>query len=121
MSVNIIPSALGTNSAVVNAGSVLAKIRVFGDTLGNIAVTSSELDFPIRICEGCLVTYPTSAADPSVPVGGDYKCTTAASTTQTTSDVPPCIVGQDGSFPCTACSAALDLCLDPHENPSYGP
>ncbi len=121
MSVNIIPSALGTNPAVVNAGSVLAKIRVFGDTLGNISVTSSELDFPIRICEGCLVTYPTDAADPSVPVGGDYKCTTAASTTQTTTDVPPCIVGQDGSFPCTACSASLDLCLDPKENPSYGP
>ncbi len=33
MAVNVIPSALGTTDAVLNAGIVLAKIRVFGDTL----------------------------------------------------------------------------------------
>jgi len=120
MSVNIIPSALGGNEALLNAGAVVAKIRVFGDTLGNIAVTSSELDFPIRVCKGCLVAYPTSAADPSVPVGSPYKCTTAASTTDTTSEAVPCIVGQDDSFSCTACSASLELCRDPTQNPSYG-
>jgi hypothetical protein len=120
MSVNIIPSALGSNANVIAAGAVVAKIRVFGDTLGNTAVTSSELDFPIRICEGCLVTYPSTAAD--VVAGSDkYLCTKAASATQTTTDTPPCIVGQDQSFPCTACSAALDLCRDPAQNPSYGP
>ena len=120
MSVNIIPAALGSDPAVVDAGAVVAKIRVFGDTLGNIAVTSSELDFPIRVCNGCLVAYPTSAADPSVPVGSPYKCTTAASSTDTTNESLPCIVGQDDSFACTACSASLDLCRDPAQNPSYG-
>jgi len=116
MSVNIIPSALGSKLEV---GAVVAKIRVFGDTLGNIAVTSSELDFPIRICRGCLVTYPTSAADPSVPVGSSYKCTTAASSTDTATEAPPCIPGQDDPFPCTACSASFELCRDPTQNPSY--
>ncbi|HET7541311.1 MAG TPA: hypothetical protein VFK05_15640 [Polyangiaceae bacterium] len=120
MSVNIIPPALGSNPSLLAAGAVVAKIRVFGDTLGNISVTSSELDFPIRICEGCLVGYPTSAADPSVPPGGDYKCTTAASTVDRTEELP-CIIGQDDSFPCTTCSASLPLCRDPLQNPSYGP
>lgn len=119
MSVDIIPSALGGSQALLDAGAVVAKIRVFGDTLGNIAVTSSELDFPIQICRGCLVTYPTSAADPSVPVGSPYLCTRAASTADTSNDAAPCRPGQDDAFPCTACSAAIDLCRDPAQNPSY--
>jgi hypothetical protein len=113
-------SALGSNEALLDAGAVVAKIRVFGDTLGNTAVTSSELDFPIRICNGCLVTYPTSAADPLVPVGSPYKCTTSASGTDTSAENPPCVIGQDETIPCTACSAALELCRDPAQNPSYG-
>ncbi len=120
MSVNIIPSALGSNPSLLAAGAVVAKIRVFGDSLGNIAVTSSELDFPIRICDGCLVGYPTSAADPLVPAGGAYKCTTAASISDRGDDLP-CIIGQDSGFPCTACSATLELCRDPAQNPSYAP
>jgi hypothetical protein len=120
MSVNIIPSALGSNPALLEAGTVVAKIRVFGDTLGNIAVTSSQLDFPIRICNGCLVGYPTAAADPATPAGGGYKCTTSASEGQS-NDPLPCVIGQDGVFPCTTCSAALDLCRDPTKNPAYGP
>jgi hypothetical protein len=119
MSVNIIPSALGSTAAVLEAGTVLAKIRVFGDTLGNAAITSNELDFPIRVCAGCLVNYPSSAIDPTSPPGM-FLCSTAPSTTQTT-ETGPCVVGQDQSFPCTACSAALPLCLDPSQNPSYGP
>ena len=119
VSVDIIPSALGSSDAVLNARTVLAKIRVFGDTLGNIAVTSSELDFPIRICKGCLVGYPTEAADPASG-GGMYKCSTAASTT-TSTEPPPCLFGQDDSFPCTLCSATSKVCLDPTQNPSYGP
>jgi hypothetical protein len=121
MSVNIIPPALASNSAVVAAGSVLAKIRVFGDTLGNTAVTSSELDFPIRICRGCLVDYPPEAADPAQPVGSPYLCTATASTTQTTTEDPPCVIGQDRAFPCTTCSASvIELCRDPSKNPAYG-
>ncbi|HYQ44341.1 MAG TPA: hypothetical protein VER11_20300 [Polyangiaceae bacterium] len=119
MSVNIIPSALVAKVDLANEGLVVAKIRVFGDTLGNTAVTSSELNFPIRICTGCLVTYPSDAADPTNMNGG-YLCTKGASAGTTTTELP-CIIGQDQSFPCTACSAAMDLCHDPAQNPSYGP
>jgi len=120
MSVDIIPSALGSNPSLLAAGGVVAKIRVFGDTLGNIAVTSSELDFPIRICDGCLVNYPTSTNDPLRNMGVIYQCTTSATEGQST-DPLPCVIGQDGGFPCTVCSATVDLCLDPSQNPAYGP
>jgi len=116
MAVNVIPSALGTSDAVRRARTVLAKIRVFGETLGNTAVTSSELHFPIRVCEGCLVNYPTDARDPLTPT---YECTTSTSTQQTTAS--PCVLGQDRAFGCTECSAAYPLCRDPNENPSYVP
>jgi hypothetical protein len=119
MSVDIIPSALGANAAVTGANTVVAKIRVFGDTLGNKSITSSELDFPIRICNGCLVTYPADARDPAA-AGGAYKCTSSASTT-TSAAAPPCILGQDEAFACTECSAAYPLCKDPAQNPSYNP
>lgn len=118
MSVNLIPPALGANPAVRSAKVVLAKIRVFGDTLGGAAITSSELDFPINICEGCLVRYPASAYDVGLPAGSAYLCTTGTSTTAT-ADTPPCVQGQDQPFSCTFCSASYELCRNPAKNPSY--
>ncbi|MET0792452.1 MAG: hypothetical protein ABW061_13105, partial [Polyangiaceae bacterium] len=122
MAVNVIPPLSRDRiDALLSATSVvLAKIRVFGDTLGNVSITSSELDFPINICEGCLVRYPADAADPLQGANMPYKCTTAASTTQTT-DVAPCVLGQDAAFSCTFCSAAYDECRDPKLNKSYTP
>jgi hypothetical protein len=118
MFVNIIPPALGASDTVKNAKIVLAKIRVFGDTLGNTSITSSELDFPISVCEGCLVRYPAEAADTTVPAGSGYLCSTATTTMQTT-DAAPCVQGQDQPFACTFCSGSYAVCRDPHKNPSY--
>lgn len=118
MAVNVIPPALGNTDAVRNAKVVLAKIRVFGDSLGNAAITSSELDFPITICRGCLVRYPAYAAATTGAANSPYMCSTAATTAQTT-EVAPCVQGQDAPFACTFCSAAFDICKDPKQNPAY--
>jgi hypothetical protein len=101
--------------------TVLAKIRVFGNTLGGTSLTSSELDFPITICTGCLVRYPVEDDDPTKPMGTGYMCTTSASTTTTTTTGGPCIIGQDEPFACTLCSSAVPLCKDPSLNPSFAP
>jgi hypothetical protein len=113
MAVNVIPPALGSSAAVKAARVVLAKIRVFGDTLGNTSITSSELDFPINICEGCLVVYDTF--DPALG-----ECP-AVGSNAVSSDAAPCSVGQDKRFSCTTCASAYDLCKDPANNPSYAP
>lgn len=115
MAVNMLPSQLSADAAVRAAGVVVAKVRVFGDTLGGVAVTSSELDFPIRVCEGCLVRYSASSIDPTDPP----KCKIA--TDATTDVVNPCVLGQDAVIDCTLCSASYDVCRDPDLNKSYTP
>jgi hypothetical protein len=124
MAISVIPDGLLKQLAMDNVvvpPVVLAKIRVFGSTLGGTQITSSELDFPITICEGCLVRYPAEDDDPAQGVNAPYKCATTASTTTTSTDVAPCLFGQDQPFACTDCSAAVTLCKDPSQNPSYAP
>ncbi|HWZ89656.1 MAG TPA: hypothetical protein VNW92_12420 [Polyangiaceae bacterium] len=112
MAVNLIPPGLTGLPP-----QVLAKIRVFGDTLGGTSVTSSELDFPITVCNGCLIMYDTP--DTTQAAGAPFMCATStASSTQTTA-VAPCILGQDQQFSCTLCSAAYDVCRDPCKNMTY--
>jgi hypothetical protein len=112
VAVNLIPPGLTGLPA-----QVLAKIRVFGDTLGGTSVTSSELDFPINVCDGCLIVYDTP--DMTQAANAPFMCaTTTASSTQTTT-AAPCITGQDQPFSCTLCSAAYVICQDPTMNPTY--
>lgn len=116
MSVNLIPAAVVASGGL--PGQVLAKIRVFGDTLGGKSITSSELDFPITICKGCLVTYPAQGD----PTAATYMCPTPSATDMTsTTTAAPCIFGQDAAISCTLCSGAYDACKDPTKNPAYAP
>ena len=114
VAVNLIPAAVVANGL---PGQVLAKVRVFGNTLGGKAVTSSELDFPITVCNGCLVTYPAQGD----PTATTYMCPTPSSTDMTSATTGPCVQGQDVPFSCTLCSGAYDLCKDPKKNPAYTP
>src|SRR3954468_3826379 len=56
----LIPGSIGqqlTTTLGIPAGGtsqVIALVRVFGETLGNQELTSSELSFPITVCTGCL-------------------------------------------------------------------
>ena len=114
VSVNLIPAALVAEGL---SGQVLAKVRVFGDSLGGKAVTSSELDFPITVCNGCLVTYPAQGD----PTATTYMCPTPSATDMSATTVGPCVQGQDTPFSCTLCSGAYDVCKDPKKNPAYTP
>lgn len=60
--VDLIP---GSVSASVRNGVVLAKVRVFGTTLGDQEIESGEFTFPIQVCRGCLISYPPTTG----PVG----------------------------------------------------
>jgi hypothetical protein len=112
MAVNIIPPGLTGLPA-----QVLAKIRVFGDTLGGTSITSSELDFAINVCTGCLIQYDTP--DTTQAAGAPFMCaTTTASSTQTTV-AAPCIFGQDQPFSCTLCAASYDICRNPCNNKTF--
>ncbi|HEY5377548.1 MAG TPA: hypothetical protein VIK01_27905 [Polyangiaceae bacterium] len=118
MSVSVIPAALGASETVQSAQLLVAKIRVLGEALDGTKLTSSELDLPIKVCNGCLVQYPASAADPTQPAGSGYRCATSDTTTPGASPLP-CIMGQDVAFSCLTCSASIALCRDPSLNPSF--
>jgi hypothetical protein len=102
------------------AGTVVAKVRVFGTTLGGQDVESSELLFPIEVCDGCLVSYPASARDLTAD-GTDYVCksATTAEDAPAADDALPCQLGIDLPAPCTVCSGVYAICQSPRCNPSY--
>jgi hypothetical protein len=89
------------------------RFRVYGTTLGGKEIESGDFDFPIVVCEGCLVSYPASALDPNSPPG-QYLC---GSTAETTEEERICFFGQDQRFSCTMCAGFDPICRDPAQNP----
>jgi hypothetical protein len=86
----------------VGTGTVrhfVSVVKVFGRTLGGMAVESGEWQYPIDVCNGCLVAFPTEATDPNVMP--TPNCDLAAGTG--TSVTPPCDVGQDDTVDCRVC------------------
>lgn len=120
MFATLIPASV---APLLPAGTVVVKVRVFGTTLGGEDVESSELLFPVQVCDGCLVVYPTSARD--LTAGGDeYQCKQATDDkTDAASDVGdgPCSPGIDFPMPCTDCSGVSAACQSPANNCFYNP
>jgi hypothetical protein len=93
--------AAGTNRLVV------ANVKVFGKTLGGQDVESGEFQFPIRVCNGCLIDFSTGDG----PADG-LDCTQPLTTTTTTGTavVIPCNAGQDEATPCQLCRDRKAAC-----------
>jgi hypothetical protein len=98
MSVQLIPGGL------VGLGQYIIGVRVFGETLGGRDLESSQLTFPVTICDGCLVNFPNEAFDQDIGecIGGEEPV-----------DPPPCVLGQDDSIDCRYCAASNARCLTP--------
>jgi hypothetical protein len=94
-------------------GQIIARVKILGTTLGGQDIESGNFDYPITVCTGCLVTYPSDALDPTT-----HLCDAAADTMVTTN---VCFFGQDALFPCTVCAAYDPVCQDPAQNPYLNP
>lgn len=92
VAVNLIPGVGNVGLSSFN-GEVVVDVSVYGDTLGGASISSSTLTFPIYICDRCLVSFPSSAIDPTVK----GHCVGDAPTTV------PCIQGQDVPEDCRLC------------------
>lgn len=93
-------------------GQMIARIKMLGRTLGGQDIESGTFDFPITLCDGCLVTYPIDALDPN----NNNKCDAVTDAGPSTN---VCFFGQDVYFPCTYCAAFNPICEDPSLNPYY--
>jgi hypothetical protein len=100
--------------APVAPGVVVARISVFGDTLGGEEVQSNEFVYPIQICNGCLVDYPAEASEENLGPG-IYLCSLQTEAETIAAD-QVCRVGQDVRVPCTVCAAQSAVCRDPCQN-----
>jgi hypothetical protein len=74
-------------------------VRAFGETLGGTEIESAELFFPIFVCNGCLVSFPADAIDPTTD---PPTCT--ANVDALSAENVPCQIGQDFPVDCRACS-----------------
>jgi hypothetical protein len=121
MFATLIPASVAPS---LPAGTVVAKVRVFGTTLGGEDVESAELLFPIEVCDGCLVAFPASARDLTA-MGTDYQCKLAAGDVAATGASEatdgPCNLGIDFPTPCTTCSGLFAACQSPTSNCFYTP
>jgi hypothetical protein len=103
-------------AALGPAGQAIVRIRIFGTTLGGQEIESGDYDFPILVCDGCLISYPSEAADPT---STEYLCDFSAATEGET--IEACYPGQDDMIPCTQCAAFVPACRDPRQNMSLFP
>lgn len=84
--------------------TVVASVRVFGETLGGVEITSGDFTFPIDVCWGCLVDYPLDAVEDS----GDGSMVCAAGGDSV--GFEQCVIGQDDRIDCRACASTLPVC-----------
>jgi hypothetical protein len=85
--------------------TVHARIRVFGQTLGNTEVETGIFTYPINVCYGCGVFVPADAVDDTIMT---RNCRGGAASGTTTTTV--CRVGQDSTTDCRSCQGAIPLC-----------
>jgi hypothetical protein len=111
VSIEAIPGSLSHEVAAALGGDgiVIARMRVFGTTLGGQEIESGEYEFPIHVCSGCLVSYPSANLVPGA--AGEPECSGPAAAASAT----VCRLGQDQVAPCTSCNA-LEVCRLPCTN-----
>ncbi len=85
---------------------VIANVKVFGQTLGGVDVESGEFQFPIRVCNGCLIDF-SRGDDPANP---GLDCNLVIDTQSGGTTQFPCIPGQDEVTPCQLCAAVSSAC-----------
>jgi hypothetical protein len=94
----------GRPSITSNDVRLVARIVPFGRTMGGIAVQGAPFIYPIQVCCGCLLRFPSDADDP-MHHGPD--CSQGTPMTQV------CDQGQDVPLDCRFCAGSNPLCQPP--------
>jgi hypothetical protein len=102
----ITPAFAAQAASVGSLVNVTSHIRAFGHTLGGTYVESGEFLFPISVCYGCLITFPTDAIVTNTTTTPATLSCSGTSTTSTSVTVP-CIPGQDDALDCRVCHEYL--------------
>jgi hypothetical protein len=79
----------------------IAQVRVFGETLGGLEVESADITYVIRVCEGCLVFFPSESLDMAGGCNQELD--------QNAGELP-CRFGQDDAVDCRICRGVNRFC-----------
>ncbi len=101
----LIPAATGIELAneITTRADVrtrVAQVKVFGKTIGGLEVESGELTYVIRVCEGCLVDFPSAVMDSAGNCSENLDMNPEA----------PCRLGQDDPVDCRLCRGSNAFC-----------
>ena len=88
--------------------TLLLKFTAFGETTSGREVETPAFFFPVRVCCGCLLTFPTEARAPE-SVHRSPNCDQGAATPGPAT----CAVGQDVRVDCRLCSTTDPQCQPP--------
>lgn len=77
----------------------VAEVSVFGKTVGGLELESAKLRYVIKVCLGCLVSFPTEALSAG-------QCTRV----DEAPDDIPCNAGQDAAVDCRLCASTNEIC-----------
>jgi hypothetical protein len=98
-------------SVAVTPGStrrLLTYTQFFGQTLGGESVETGEFEFPVDVCDGCLITFSASDIDTTLLPKLNCVGASGSQTSSATSSLPvPCALGQDDSIDCSECLSNL--------------
>lgn len=81
----------------------VAEVTVFGKTVGGLEVQSAALRYVIKVCLGCLVSFPTVALGPTGSCDKLLEQSAEA----------PCFFGQDATVDCRTCKGTHEVCASP--------
>jgi hypothetical protein len=106
----LIPSSVGETllaelDGTPNTRTVIANVKVFGETTGGQEIESAEFTFPITACWGCLVAFPADAVGPEVGTNAPVCNQNVDKAAEA-----PCRLGQDARVDCRLCSGR-DICF----------
>ncbi|MEO6420576.1 MAG: hypothetical protein ABIP39_14275, partial [Polyangiaceae bacterium] len=87
---------------------LVAYFKIFGQTLGGTSVETDEFQFPINVCNGCLVVFPAGSQDEAL-FAVEKKPNCKSATAATTMMATPCVIGQDVPIDCRTCQG-LAVC-----------
>ncbi len=92
---------------------VVTYLRFFGKTLGGRYVESDEFEFPVDVCEQCLIAYTPQDINPCYAAPNCLG--NAAAGTSSAQQTIPCTVGQDIPIDCIQCQS-FEACRGVYAN-----
>lgn len=95
-------ASLQANVNAQGTTRLVTYVQFFGQTTGGNSIKSDEFEFPVDVCNGCLVGF-SATSDNTSPAYLQPNCILAASATSTSSLPTPCVPGQDFAIDCSQC------------------